>query len=621
MKNVEITLPSNEEIIIQEPLGNEVNCSGIYLKYYDKKQDDYKSILISDLIWNDGIVKYAHTDEVYYLIKGVNVVHNGLFEHIASRADLAAENQKTLQRELAAKGAGLIPKYADEVFSYLYKQRPTTTYQCLTSTGWHTLDNGITKVYASPHAIYGTNAPTVRYIPNRVHPAHKNIYPSCDLSTQKLMVGNMCTQSSVLLFTIGHALSALMATPLNRDCLSVHWYGSTTSGKTTTLQVAASIMGNGSAPNTDPDKTSVQTWNTTSNGLELLATGFNDMLLAVDELGVNTGKELGQDLYKLFNGVTKARMNPDGSQRQQETWRVSIVSSGELSTEQMMKGPNGKNPIKGGQVIRCNDIPADKVLVCAEENDIASYGDKLKNNTSQYFGAYGHAMLQYLAEVVNNTEKLSKLEAECKSVEASILTPELSAPQKRSIKRMGLVKLALLKAIELGFIDITEQQAHKAIMDIRKQWLENSAVISDLDRAITKLRNFIRQNPFRFQPVDKDDPNTKQCRDIVGFYDKTKGLYHFIPDELKFFCDSHRVHHKALLTKLVDQGFLDRNNKDNGKYRNTSKRHISGAGRGTYYSIKTLFLDEFKDDATMVVATNKKEKIGGALGKALTSEC
>ena len=619
MKTVSVTLPSNEEIHIQEPIGNEVNRSGIFLRKYDKKHDDYKSIPISDFIWNDGIIKYPHTDEVYYLIKGVNVVHTGLFEHIASRADLAAENQKTLQRELAAKGAGLVPKYADEVFSYLYKQRPKTIYQCLTTTGWHTLRNGVTQVYASPHAIYGTSDPTVRYIPNRIHPAHKNIYPNCDVATQKLMVGNMCTQSPVLLFAIGHALSALMATPLNRDCLSVHWYGSTTNGKTTTLQVAASIMGNGSAPNTDPDKTSVQTWNTTSNGLELLATGFNDMLLVVDELGVNTGKELGQDLYKLFNGVTKARMNADGSQRQQETWRVSIISSGELSTEQMMKGANGKNPIKGGQVIRCNDIPAEKVLVCAEGDDIATYGDHLKSNASQYFGAYGHALLQHLAEIVNDTEKLSRLETECKSAEASILTPELSAPQKRSIKRMGLVKLALLKAIELGFLDITEQQAHKAVMDIRKLWLENSAVISDLDRAITKLRNFIRQNPFRFQPVDKDDPNTKQCRDIVGFYDKAKGLYHFIPDELKFFCDSHRVHHKALLTKLVDEGLLDRNNKDNGKYRNTSKRSIPGAGRGTYYSVKALFLDEFVADTAISIMTNKSIGTGGALGESINS--
>ena len=607
MKTISTKLEDLETANIQEPNGNRVKDKGIYSVSYNEAGEEVLT-LISDLIWNDGIISYPDCDDVYYLIKGVDVVRGGLFEHITSRADLAAENQKTLQRELAAKGAGLVPKHAAKVFSYLYKQRPSTNYECLTSTGWHTLENGITKVYASPHAIYGTDDPTVRYMPNRIHPAHKNIYPNCDVATQKEKVGDMCTQSPVLLFAIGHALSALMATPLKRDCLSTHWYGATTNGKTTTLQVAASIMGNGSAPNTDPESTSLQTWNTTSNGLELLATGFNDMLLVVDELGVNTGKELGQDLYKLFNGVTKARMNADGSQRQQETWRVSVISSGELSTEQMMTGANSRTPVKGGQLIRCNDIPAENVLVCSEE-DIAAYGDRLKSNASRYFGAYGHAMLQYLSEIVNEPTRLSALEDACSDAEASLLTEELSAPQRRSVKRMGLVKLALLKAIELGFLDITEEQVHDAVVTIRNQWLENSIVISDLDRAITKLRNFIRQNPMRFRATEGSEVQARQYRDIVGFYDDDRGLYHFIPDELKAFCDQHRVHHKALLAQLVKDNCLDQNNTDNGKYRHTSRRRISGAGTGSYYSIKLSFLNEHSDGQNPNTETSP---LGGA---------
>lgn len=594
MKNEEVVLATGEVVSIQVPKGNSVKQSFIYsVGYHDTGEE--KLTQISELIWNDGIVEYSHTREIFYLIKGVDVVHGGIFEHIASRADLAAENQKALQRELAAKGAGLVPKHASKVFNYLYKQRPEKVYQCLTTTGWHTLNNKVTRVYASPYNIYGTDEPTVRYMPHRVHPSHKNIYPSCSVNDQKEKVADMCINSPVLLFAIGHALSALMATPLKRDCLSVHWYGATTSGKTTTLQVAASIMGNGSAPNTDPDSTSLQTWNTTSNALELLATGFNDMLLVVDELGVNNGKDLGQDLYKLFNGITKARMNADGSQRHQETWRVSVVSSGELSTEQMMLGVNGRNTIKGGQLIRCNDIPAQDVLICPDE-DVAAYGDRLKHNASQYFGAFGDAMLHYLAEVVNKPDALAALKAECIAAEESIITSDLTPPQRRSIKRLGLVKLALMKAVKLGFIDDMEDTIHDTVITIRDLWLDNSVVISDLDRAITKLRNFIRQNPLRFRPVKSEEASPQECRDIIGYYDSRTNLYHFIPEELKQFCDMNRVHTKELLKKLVIDGHLDRNNKDNGKYRNTSRRNIDGAGRGAFYSIKGSFLHEFSSD-------------------------
>ena len=600
MSLVKIELTNELTVEVIQPYGFRVSDKGIYALSTNKNGDEI-DIYISELIWNEAIIRYKHTDDIHYLIRGIHVVTGELFERVVSRADLVAENQNSLRRELANAGAGIAYGKSAYVFAYLYSQNARQVIQGLTTTGWHTLDDG-SQIYIGPNKIYGSvENSLVRYSPRQVHQSHKNIFSNCSVEEQKQHVGDLCKGNPMLLFALGHALAALMAAPLNRDCLNVHIFGLTSLGKTIFVQVSASIIGNAVAPNTDPYNTCIQTWNTTSNGLELLATAFDDMPLPIDELGANSGNDLGADLYKLFNGAAKSRMNPDGTSWFQETWRVSIISTGELSVEQMIKGASGKNTIKGGQLIRVNDIPAKDILVDTKDMNPSEYGELLKHNCSKYFGAYGDRMLEYLTEIVNSQSALDELNRECSIAESSLINDGLSVPERRSIKRMGLVKLALLKAVELGMLDITESEAHEAVATVRDLWLENTTVISDIDRAVERLRDFIRQNQQRFRSAKNDAESDIHCRDIVGYWSiqsvsPFNRMYHFIPNELKAFCDVLRINHRELLKELVSIGALHQNNTDRGKYRYTSKHEISGAGKSAYYTIKDEFLDEYSDD-------------------------
>lgn len=68
-----------------------------------------------------------------------------------------------------------------------------------------------------------------------------------------------------------------------------HFRGSSSSGKTTALHLAASVFG-------QPSRY-IRLWRTTANGLEGLAALHNDSLLILDELSQADPKEAGEAAY------------------------------------------------------------------------------------------------------------------------------------------------------------------------------------------------------------------------------------------------------------------------------------------------------------------------------------
>jgi putative DNA primase/helicase len=110
------------------------------------------------------------------------------------------------------------------------------------------------------------------------------------------------------------AISAALAGPLLHlagiECGGVHFFGPSSIGKTTLLQLAASVWGRGGAPGY------VRTWRATANGLEGAAAGATDTVLILDELGQVDVRELATALYSLANGTGKARAHRDGALRE-----------------------------------------------------------------------------------------------------------------------------------------------------------------------------------------------------------------------------------------------------------------------------------------------------------------
>ena len=160
----------------------------------------------------------------------------------------------------------------------------------------------------------------------------------------------------------GHALpilaiSAALAGPLlhlaGQEGGGLNIFGGSSKGKTTILQAAGSVWGRGGSPGY------VRAWRATANGLEGAAASASDTALVLDELGVLEARDAQAAVYGLANGAGKARAARDGSLREPKSWRVLILSTGEVPIETKLAEEKGRKA-RAGQLVRMLDIPAER---------------------------------------------------------------------------------------------------------------------------------------------------------------------------------------------------------------------------------------------------------------------
>ena len=147
-------------------------------------------------------------------------------------------------------------------------------------------------------------------------------------------------------------VSAAFAAPLmpfaNAESGGFNFIGPSSSGKTTGALVATSVMSN---------KKYMQNWRATSNGQEAIAAQYNHALLPLDEIAQADAKSIGEMVYMLANSRGKMRMGKTGTLRSTYEWQNIFLSTGEKDLTTYMS--EGGTKIKGGQMVRCLDIPSD----------------------------------------------------------------------------------------------------------------------------------------------------------------------------------------------------------------------------------------------------------------------
>jgi putative DNA primase/helicase len=226
----------------------------------------------------------------------------------------------------------------------LNNTHPEKNFTVVKKTGWHTI--GGKDVFVLPDGTAGAD----------------NVILARSLDHACRSQGSLADwKSTVAAAAIGNsrlilAISTALAPPLLGLCGfepgGVHLRGQSSTGKTTSLRVAASVWGG-------PPKEYIKAWRATSNGLEGVAAAHCDSLLILDELSQVSPKEAGEIAYMLANGAGKARANREGGTRAIAQWRLLFLSSGELSlAEKVAEDGRGKRATAGQQV-RIIDVPSD----------------------------------------------------------------------------------------------------------------------------------------------------------------------------------------------------------------------------------------------------------------------
>lgn len=305
--------------------------------------------------------------------------------------------------------------------------------------------------------------------------------------------------------------------------------GKSSIGKTTALQVAASIWGNSNF---------IKQWRTTSNALESIAAGHNHGLLILDELGQASAKDVAQMFYMLGNEQGKQRMYSDTSLRKSKHWKLAILSSGEAGIADKIEESGQK--IKAGQLVRCIDIDANigeygiyNTLHGFENGSALS--NFLKQNTKKYYGVVAEEFIRCLIDNMNEDGLIGVIEkdfvAETKRLYEKLELNDADGQVQRVSDVFALYSLTGVYASKFGIFTHSEDQIRESIDFCFKRWIQDRGGKGAFEEQdiIENVFAFLIQNETRFDTLRG---LSNPPRDKLGYIEKEYGesvTYYIIP--------------------------------------------------------------------------------------------
>jgi hypothetical protein len=402
-------------------------------------------------------------------------------------------------------------------------------------------------------------------------------------------IARACIGNPFLVFSLCVGFTGPLLRFANIDSGGFHLYGASSKGKTTALQVSASIWGCGADPAALPDSY-IGRWNTTANALEATAAAHNDLLLALDEIGTCDARDVGKVIYDLFGGTGKSRLNKNATLRVHRSWRTQGLSTGEVSLRQKIEEASGR-PAKAGTLVRMLDIPIHEgVVKDSHGRPPGKFVNRLKSACGRFYGTAGAAFLERLVTCEPDTPSLQRriqprldhYSAHLAHV-ASTDGEVLESVQQRAVRRLALVIAAGELAIEFGILPLALEEVLQSVMAIQQAWLGDADNEPECVRGIRALRDCMLRNEAHFR---RSGDQRTVVRDLVGYIDTGQDLYLFTDQGIKDAL--HGYPWKTVLAELDRRGFVFKNE---GR-RLKSKHHIEGKGRLRLYAIRASFLED-----------------------------
>ena len=234
----------------------------------------------------------------------------------------------------------------------------------------------------------------IQFLSSTPVPAHQAYHSKGDLEGWKAAVSpfgdNPLIVASVLLGLMGPFLCLA-----EEENCGVHFYGSTSCGKTTAAQVCASVAGYPGNPSRGNRQPSLfQTWNTTRNAVEQLLAPHSGMTVIIDEVGAN---DSGFNLYNAFSGLGKAKLTEEGSLRAQNSWSAFVLSTGEYSCNEHASLKN-QGQVAAGSMVRMMDVPIGELhqeaqhLGAPQPPDLDALGPQVEQLQQDILNHYGTAL-------------------------------------------------------------------------------------------------------------------------------------------------------------------------------------------------------------------------------------
>ena len=219
----------------------------------------------------------------------------------------------------------------------------------------------------------------------------------------------------------------------------------------------------------------------------------------LDEIG-SMPQGVALAIYPLLNGRGKTRMTEFGGMRPQHSWRVFILSTGELSIhERIMQEP--QRQAIAGELVRTPDIPVDNLprdpdLTTEEAQELAR---TWKRVAAELYGTAGPAFVSYLLENFETLAELRQALLDAVDQAYADLCFELSkcrplqAPHKRALRHFALV-LAMLRWAADAVLPFSNEDVERAVFTVAEAWYTDFPILTEHERLLDSIRTYIKSH-------------------------------------------------------------------------------------------------------------------------------
>lgn len=564
-----------------------VNDQGIFAK-----NEEGKEIRICSRV---DIPAFARTDEGddWSVLLSFQDRDGAKKELLIPQAELYRPGREYLPT-LAAAGLEIAPTADAEMLlaRYLKGAKPTKRARLVDRIGW----SG--NAFVLPERVFGEDEDGERLVYHSTSPHHFNT--SGSLEQWKQHVSAKCSGNSRLVFAASCGFAGALLEPLNRSGAGFHFRSTSSTGKSTALRVAGSVLGGGGKDGF------LQSWRSTANALESLAQNHNHALLCLDEIGQCSPRDVGDAAYLLINGQGKNRMSRHLSMRPSARWNLVFLSTGEISLAEHASSQDRGRITHGGQEVRLIDIPADAgagLGLFENLHDCGSpkeFADALGAAAIAY---YGHPLHAWLPVIIDHRSAIVEEATEIIERFAKEYGAGAGPEAGRVADSFGLVAAAGELASGYGVTTWEPGEAYRAAAKCFQAWLANkgaSTAGTDIEAGVRATCLFIQMHgTSRFESTEVKyaaygSKITPRTINRAGFFEVTEGdkLEYFVFPEVFRSEVCAGFDYRAVARELQKRGFLKTE-----KGRLTIKHRLPEMGDTRVYAISSDLAADFRQDA------------------------
>ncbi|CAN5738828.1 DUF927 domain-containing protein [soil metagenome] len=459
--------------------------------------------------------------------------------------EMLAGDGSEMRRELARLGlemaSGLAAK--NRLNEYIIQSKPAARARCVQQTGWYK------DSYVMPNRTIGTGDETVLY--QAESKTACQYLQSGTVEEWRDNVASLCVGNSRLMLAVSASFAGMILHHGAQESGGIHFVGSSSTGKSTAQLLAASVYGGTSFK---------QSWRATGNALEGTCAIHNDAALILDEMAEVDPKEVGGIVYMIGNGTGKGRAGRNGDARARKTWRLMIVSSGEIGLAQHMR--DGGKIAKAGQEVRMIDIAADAGAGHGIFEELhgfdggAKLSDAIKEVTGEYYGSPAIIFLQRLT--ANLKDFPTSLKQAMKAFNDEHLPSDAGGQAARVCNRFAIVAVAGEMATDAGITGWQSGDSIKAAATCFQSWLDSRGGGGNQERTaiLSSVRAFFESHgESRFSDVA--DMTNRITINRAGY--RSSGVdgqeYYVLPEAYKRdVCAGYDM--KAVSKILIEAGIL-----------------------------------------------------------------